>query len=446
MLEAEVLIIGSGAGGGPLALTLAEAGVDVLMLEKGPRHRRADYRHDEVAVMRRGFFAPPVDRDPHTVVTRQTPEPQRTQLGWIASCVGGGTAHMGAYLYRFHPDDFRMRRRFGDYLGIADWPFDYDELEPFYCRAEREVGLSGDADANPFEGPRSAPYPLPPLDAHGFAGLLEAGLKRRGWTPFPTPRAVASRPYLGRPACTYCDVCSGYGCPVGARGTTQEALIPRAEATGRCRVLPETMATAVTTDADGRADGCRFIGPGGEAGRVRARYVCVCASAVESARLLLLSSGPGHPRGLGNSSGLVGKHLQFHAATMGEAAIPKTKLPQAVADDPHPFLGRSAMDHYFLPDGVSDLAKGGLLRFFLAPRRPLMTAERLAFGRRPLLWGRELGAAVDLEIRDFLRVGFEVFHDFIPNAGTFVELDADVRDAWGLPVARIHLDMPEHHV
>ena len=100
MLEAEVLIIGSGAGGGPLALTLARAGVDVLVLEKGKRHRRADYEHDEIAVMKRGFFAPPLGRDPHTVVTRQTPEPQLTQLGWIASCVGGGTAHMGAYLYR----------------------------------------------------------------------------------------------------------------------------------------------------------------------------------------------------------------------------------------------------------------------------------------------------------------------------------------------------------
>ncbi|MEM1183244.1 MAG: GMC family oxidoreductase [Acidobacteriota bacterium] len=445
MLEADVLIVGSGAGGGPLALTLAEAGADVLVLEKGPRHARADYVHDELAVTRRSFFAPAVDRDPHTVVTRQTPTPQRTQLGWIASCVGGGTVHMGAYLYRFHPDDFRMRSRFGDYLDIADWPFDYDALEPFYSRAEREVGVSGDAGADPFEGRRSAPYPLPPLDANAVAPMLEAELRRRGWTPFPTPRAVASRPYLGRPACTYCDVCSGYGCPVGARGSSQEALLPRAEATGRCRVVSETMVTAITTDADGRADGCRFVAPNGERGAARARIVCVSASAVESARLLLLSAGPGHPRGLGNSSGLVGKYLQFHAATLGEAAIPSAALPASVAADRHPFLGRSVMDHYFLPEGVSDLAKGGILRFFITPRRPLGAADRLAFGGPHLRWGQDLGEAVSKHVDDFLRIGVEVFHDFIPNAGTFVELDPEVKDVWGLPAARIHLDIPEHH-
>ncbi|MEM8994840.1 MAG: GMC family oxidoreductase [Acidobacteriota bacterium] len=451
-LECDVLIVGSGAGGGPLALELSRAGSEVIVLEKGPRHPRAAYGRDEVEVTRRSFFAPTIDRDPHTVVTRHSPESQLTQLGWIASCVGGGTAHMGAYLYRFHPDDFRMASRFGSPadpsgvpLELVDWPFGYDELEPWYARAEREVGVSGLGGVNPFEGPRSGPYPMPPLDAHPAAELLENAMRARGGHPFPTPRAVTSRPYKGRPPCAYCETCAGYGCPVGARGSSQEALLPRAEATGRCQVLPDCMVRTITVDDRGRATGCEFFDPGGEVRAVRADVVCICCSAVESARLLLLSRSSRFPDGLANGSGRVGRHLQFHGVSMGEGRIPKARLPGAIADSPHPFLGRSMMDHYFLPDGVSEPSKGGLLRFFIQPPSPVATAERFAFGQTPTLWGRGLQEALRSHFQDGLSLGFEVFHDFLPNAETFVDLDPEVRDRWGLPVARIHLHVPEHH-
>ncbi|MEM8960104.1 MAG: GMC family oxidoreductase [Acidobacteriota bacterium] len=446
-LEADVVIIGSGAGGGPLALSLAEAGAEVIVLEKGPRHPRQAYLHDE-SIHRQSFFTPSLADDPHTVVTATSRESQRTQLGWIASCVGGGTVHMGAYLYRFHPDDLRMRSRFGawgDAGELVDWPFDYDELEPFYGRAEHEVGVSGLTGANPFEGHRSTPYPLPPLDAHPIAGEIETAIRNRGGHPFPTPRGITSRPYKGRPACSYCELCAGYGCQTGARGSTQEALLPRAEATGRCTVIARAMVRDITTDERGRATGCHWIDHRGDEHTVEARVVCVSCSAVESARLLLLSRSPRFPDGLANRHGQVGKHLQFHGVTMGRATIPSTSLPPAIRDLWHPFLGRSMMDHYFLPEGVSDLAKGGLLRFFLVPSRPVADAEEIAFGHHPLRWGAELEAELTRHYRDDLTVGFEVFHDFLPNHGTYVDLDPTVRDRWGLPVARIHLALPDHH-
>lgn len=451
-LECDVLVIGSGAGGGPLAFSLAKSGLEVIVLEKGPRHPRTAYAHDEIAIHRRGFFTPSIDRDPHTVVTRHSPQAQRTDLGWIASCVGGGTAHMGAYLYRFHPDDFRMRSRFGggnfgDPLleELVDWPYDYDDLEPFYDLAEREVGVAGLAGSNPLEGFRSASYPLPPLDSHPVAAALEQAIRGRGGHPFPTPRAINSRPYQGRPACEYCQVCASYGCPVGARGSTQEALLPRAEATGRCRVIADAMVHQVTIDSEGRTNGCIFTDHLGQQRRVRARFVCICCSAVESARLLLLSSSNRFPNGLANSSGQVGKHLQFHGVSMGAAMIRRDRLPDDVGKVWHPFLGRSMMDHYFLPEGVSPLAKGGLLRFSIVPPNPIETAEAYAFAQRPLVWGQQLRDQLRSRYESFLGIGFEVFHDFLPNTGTFMQLDPEVRDGWDLPVARIHLDLPDHH-
>ena len=230
----DVLVIGSGAGGGPLALRLSQAGFRVLVLEKGPRHERADYHHDEVhADGAQGFFVPSVEDDPHVLVKSDDPQarPERTTLGWIGSCVGGGTARMGGSYFRFHPDDFAVRSRVGAYEAVADWPYGYDELEKYYAQAEWEVGVSGSEPA--FGGRRSRAYPMPPLRSHPLAERFDEACRRLSLKPVCTPRAINSRPYAGRPGCSYCDFCAGYGCPTGARGGPAEAH--RAHASPRCR-------------------------------------------------------------------------------------------------------------------------------------------------------------------------------------------------------------------
>lgn len=442
----DVVIIGSGAGGGPLALALAEAGLQVLVLEKGPDYARSQYPNDEIANDRRSFFVPPLSEDPHVLVHESLAAPRPTEMGWIAVCVGGGTAHMGAYLSRFHPDDFRMRRRFGEYESLADWPYSYDELEPYYTRAEWEVGVSGHAGSDPLEGHRSRPYPLPPLAWDDpIVEHLDAACRRRGRRLFPTPYGINSQPYRGRAACEYCLRCPGYGCGVGARASTQEALLPRAVATGRCEIRARTMVRCVTVGEDGTANGCLYLDEEGSEHEVRARVVCVCCSAVESARLLLLSRSPRFPQGLANDSGLVGRNLQFHGTSIGHGTFRRDRYPAACFDHPNPFLVRSLMDHYFLPEGVSDLPKGGLLIFHKAIHEPVRRAKASAQASAPTLWGMELKKRLRKGQNDDLRaLSFEVHHDFIPNPGTYVELDPEVQDKWGLPVARIHLQVPEH--
>lgn len=418
----DAVIVGSGAGGGAVAWRLAAAGWRVLVLEKGPRYTREEYRHGPGG-LRPGDFVPPLDADPHTVVTARTTTPVRTTLGWIATCVGGGTVHMGGYFYRFHPDDFRMQSRFGDYLSIADWPYDYTTLEPYYALAERMMGVSGAAGSDPLAGARSGSYPLPPLAAHPFASAVDEACHRRGWHPFPTPRAINSQAYDGRPACSYCKLCASYGCPVGARGTSQETFIAHAEATGRCEVRPLSMVREIVVADGDRAAGCSYTDAEGREQFAPARVVCISASAVESARLLLLSRSARFPNGLANDEGQVGRNLQFHAVTMGQALFELESAPLLRND--FPFLGRSIADFYFLPEGISDLPKGGMIRFGIAPQ----VAE-----------ARYITPTAEQRV-----LYFEAFHDFLPNAQTFVTLDETVTDRWGLPAAQIHLDLPPHH-
>ncbi len=439
----EVLIIGSGAGGGALALSLARSGFDVLVLEKGRRlDRHQHYRHDEMEATFGDLFTPSLGRDPHVVVYPGR-KPQLSRIGWTAICVGGGTEHMGGFLYRFHPEDFRLGSRFGDGNGLVDWPYSYDELEPWYCQAEWEVGVSGVAGANPFEGPRSRPYPMPPLVTHPLTAALDRAATHLGLHPFPTPRSINSAPYQGRPACSYCRFCAGFGCPTGARGSAAAALLPRAEATGRCRVVANAMVRKITVNAFGKADGCVYLDRDGREVRVQAKVVCLSASAVESARLLLLSRSTLFPEGLANGNGLVGQHLQFHAYSGARGRFADDAHTNLPLDDPHPFLDRSIMDHYFLPDGVSEPAKGGVFRFGLPQLLPI--TESVLAGDNGNLWG----SALKQRLQDYLSrhraVGFEVFHDFLPNTGTYSELDPELRDSWGLPVARIHLDPSPHH-
>ena len=445
----DVVIVGSGAGGAPLALKLSQAGFDVLVLEKGPRYERSDYRHDEVhEAVKGGGFVPSVREEPHVLVDDTQPglAPRLTTIGWTACCVGGGTAHMGGALFRFHPDDFRVVSRFGAYHENADWPYGYEELERYYCEAESLIGVSGSGRANPFEGFRSRSYPMGPLESHPVTPWFDAACRKLGLSPFPTPRAINSRPYGGRPACSFCDFCAGFGCPTGARGSTQETLLPWAERTGRCEIRAESMVREITVDRNGRATGCVYIDKSGTEHRVSASLVCVCSSAVESARLLLMSRSPQFPAGLANGSGLVGRHLQFHAGSTGRARFRYDRRLDKPLHDRHPFLERSVMDHYFLPDGVAPFPKGGLHRFGISTIRPIRVARYVAFnGPDGAVWGTKLKERLREYVAEARGLDFEVFHDFVPNRNTFVDLDPQVKDKWGLPVARIHMTEPEHH-
>jgi choline dehydrogenase-like flavoprotein len=429
----DACIVGSGAGGLVMARQLSRAGFQVVLLERGPWLHRQDFVEDEIAVKRRGLLWPHVDEEPRTWRPDEhsvaTPLSRETQLFSNAMCVGGATVHYSGLSWRFHESDFRVLSEEGPVAGanLADWPISYAELEPYYEQAEWEIGVSGQGWANPFDPPRRRDYPLPPVARNSAGAIVELGCRTLGLHAFPTPVAVLSRPFRGRPPCTNKGFCSGYGCPVGARSSTLEAMLPEALATGQCDLRPNSMATQVRLDARGRVSGVVYLDADGVERFQGAGLVILAAGGVETPRLLLLSATTGHPDGLGNGSGLVGKNLMLHApgATV-------------VATFPNPLDGHkgttSTRVHH--DDYRSDARRGFIRGGFSHPRAhggdPIELALRPV---HPARWGQRHKASMRAMWRHYLYS--HVTGESMPVPDNRVDLDPAVRDRHGLPGARV---------
>jgi len=441
-LRCDALVIGSGAGGAAAALALALRGVDVIVVEKGHFYTLADFSRDELKVCRRNFFVPFVSDEPNLMRHQADGDFHKTNDGWTACCVGGGTVHMSGYFYRMHEQDYRLRSVLGAVAGgeVQDWPIGPRDLEPFYDRAEVLLGVSGRSDGNPFDLPRLRDYPLPALLEHPIAHHLDATAGKLGWHSFATPRAILSRAYDGRPRCTYSGLCGNYGCETGAKSSALSALLPKAIATGHCRIVANRCAIEVTTDNQGRASGALLMDRSGQRTTVDARVVCVAAGAIQSARLLLNSRSRKFPRGLANNGDRVGRHLCFSTFAHVEAELLRRGAGAAIEgfDDRLPWLGRSVQDFYLYEQGGTRL-KGGTIRFDLVHPNPIFNAERVAVRGNKLTWGPALKQGLRRRFLEGKTLEAEIFAEFVPNATTRVEVDATVRDVWGAPVARVTL-------
>jgi len=312
--EVDFVIIGSGASGGVLARELSVAGFDVVVLEQGLYRKAADFSHDELKVAFLGeMTGHPSWNDPQTfrrsALEQASVQTDGPPTALYARGVGGSSVHFTANFWRMRPLDFKERSLLGEIrgTGFADWPISYEELEPYYTRVDWEIGVSG--APGPFDPARSRPYPVPPLPVTSSGVLLEKGARKLGLHPQPAPMAILSRPHNNRPACMHCGFCMGYGCEANAKSSTLAAMIPLAEATGRCEIRPLSTVFRIETNEHGRVSEVAYLDAAGAQHAQRAKAVIVAANGAETPRLLLLSESPRFPQGLANSSGLVGKYL-----------------------------------------------------------------------------------------------------------------------------------------
>jgi choline dehydrogenase-like flavoprotein len=433
--RADVCIIGAGATGATAAKVLTEAGRHVVALEKGPWRTRETFGGDELANVNRYNLWPDPQLNPRTVRTSVDDQAKVELFCPVPQMVGGGTVHWQGWLPRFTPEDFRLRSIAGDVPGttLADWPISYDELEPYYDKIEWAFGVSGQAGANAYEGWRSRGYPCPPMPQSRYAEKFHKGCAELGWNSFPTPQAALSQPFDGRPPTVVSAFAQQHGDPTGTRSSALNVFIPHALATGRYDLRPESYVRELALDSAGRIRAAVYTDADGRTVEQEADAFILAGGAIESARLLLMSTSSRFPTGLANGSDLVGRNVTFHEYSASVGTF----------DDPiYAWAGGGYVSassfQFYNHDSSRGFVSGGHIAA-AGVGIPLPINWHLP--GRPT-WGTE-AKKIDRELFSHSMAVAMVLHD-MPQHENRVDLDPQVVDAWGLPVARITLTPHEN--
>jgi choline dehydrogenase-like flavoprotein len=338
----DVIVIGSGAGGGTLTYALARSGKRILLLERGGWYPRERDNWDSRVVWgdlkyrNAGLWTDQNGKDFN---------PKQHYY------VGGNTKVYGAVLFRMRERDFRVIHHVD---GVSpEWPLTYDDFEPWYTRAEELYRVHGARGTDPFEPPAGGPYPFPAVSHEPRIEQLAHDLKGAGLQPFPLPLGIMldeSAPE--RSACIRCATCDGFACLVKAKADAQVVCVEPALRHPNVTLLTGARVQRLETSPDGRSVQTVVVEREGEREEYSADVVAVAAGAINSAALLLASANPQHPDGLGNSSGLVGRNLMLHN---NSSLIAISKIP-----NPTIFEKTLGINDYYYGDGDWEYPLGAM--------------------------------------------------------------------------------------
>ncbi|MCB1061826.1 MAG: GMC family oxidoreductase [Verrucomicrobiae bacterium] len=474
----DVVIVGSGAGGGQVAYTLAMEGIKVLVLEAGrmfdPVRETAMFHTPDQAPLRGektpdkqyGFYDASIASGweiPGEPYTNASKEQKRQFAWWRQRMLGGRTNHWGRVSLRNGPYDFKTRTRQG--VGF-DWPISYDDLAPWYDKAEMLVGVFGDAEGMENSPDSSPGVLLPPPKFRAGELLAKARAKKElGLSVVPIHRAVLTQRQDAdgipaklhpgnakaqgllaenmrmRAACFYATDCHR-GCSIGAAFDSATALLRPALASGNLDILPNAMVREVTLNAADKASGVTYIDKvDGSEHHASGRVVVLAASSQETVRLLLNSKSNAFPDGLANSSGLVGKYLTDSVSSSLSAQIPA--LENLTPHNEDGVVGQQA----YIPwsfckeqmNGKLDFPGGYKLLVSSGRRLPGMTAAT-KFDWLNERDGIAFGADLKEDARRYYGSiqGIGAQGAMVPNDDCYADIDPEVKDQWGIPVPRFH--------
>lgn len=485
--EYDAIIVGSGAGGGQMAMTLTLAGMKCVMLEAGRNYDPVSetpmfQRPDQAPLLAQstpdkqmfGFFDATIDGgweikgEPYTQASKR---PQDEFKWWRPRMLGGRTNHWGRISLRNGSYDFKPYSRDG--LGF-DWPVTYEEIEPYYTKVERFIGVYGTNEGmeNTPDSPKGVL--LPPPKARANELLAQKHAKKVGVPIVSIHRAVLSKrldhenipaklypkdkraqKLIGagmarRAACFWATKCTR-GCSTGANYQSTTVHLPVAESTGNLDIIADAHVREVLVNDFGKATGVLFIDKTtGQEERVKAKIVILAASSGETVRIMLNSKSNRFPNGLANSSGLVGKYIMDTVGTGVGGQVPALENLE-----PHNEDGAGG-SHMYSPWWLYKEQLKGKLNFSRGYHIEMGGARRMPGGRNPLpdSYGRgAYGSKFKQEARRYYGsfVGFACRGEMIPNDKCFAELDPKVKDKWGIPVMKWHwewtsqeLEMAKH--
>ncbi|GKV56535.1 GMC family oxidoreductase [Sporosarcina sp. NCCP-2222] len=451
--KVDVVTVGVGWTGGIIAAECAKAGMKVRGLERGQNRGTEDYSlvHDEYRYAIRYELMQDLSKETITFRNnvKQRALPMR-QMGsfLLGEGLGGAGTHWNGMTYRFFPYDFQIKteteKKYGknklssDYL-IQDWGITYDELEPYYDRFEKTMGLSGE-DTNPFWGKRSSDFPTPPMKKMPLLKKFEKATKDLGYHPYMVPSANLSEPYENPDgsqlnACQYCGFCERFGCEYGAKASPEVTVIPAAQKTGNYDIIFNANVVEILTKGN-KTTGVRYIDTQTGEEVIQPADVVVLTSYMMNNAKLLMVSNIGDQYDPETGKGTLGRNYCYQiepGATgffdeqmntfMGAGALGMT------IDD----FNADNFDHSDL-----DFIHGASISFVQSGSRPI--------GTNPVpsdvpLWGAEFKKA---SIENFTRT-LDVFGQgaSMPHKHNYLSLDPTYKDKYGVPLLQMTYNFTE---
>ena len=472
----DVVIIGLGWTGSILAQEMTDQGLDVVAIERGPwRDTASDfppsYSPDELRYrLRHELFLRPAQA---SLTFRnnldQTALPVRTWGAFmLGNGAGGAGVHWNAETWRFAPNDFQMKshltQRYGakflpEDMTIQDWGIRYDELEPHYDRFEYLCGTSGTAGnlngtiqdgGNPFEGPRSRPYPTPAQKQPFSHTLLAEAARKLGYKPFPQPSGNLSQAYtnplgVSMGPCTYCGFCEWFGCANYSKATPQTTILPVLLRKPNFEARMECEVTRINLAPDGkRATGVTYVDSSGEEWEQPAELVLLCAFQLFNVQLLLLS-GIGSPYDPKTGQGQIGRNFSHQTVSTATGFFDNTKF------NFNPFIASGSIgmcidefngdnfDH-----GPLGFVGGGYMGQVQSNGRPIETAVQLPPGTPA--WGAKWKQATKDNYLSTVYAGTGVHGSCASYRTNYLDLDPTWKDRFGRPLLRMTMDLHENEL
>jgi gluconate 2-dehydrogenase alpha chain len=462
----DIVTVGAGWTAAILAAELCAAGHSMVSLEQGPpRWAYPQFSHDHDSLRYSGRYAMMVPLDRETWTWRPGPTKTALPMRQYGSFnpgqgVGGAAVHWSGQLWRYLPTDFEYRSHVIERYGAQkipagctaqDWGLTYDQLEPYYDRFEYDIGASGDTGnlrgkilpgGNPFEAPRSRPYPHPALEVTPAGDLFADACTSLDLHPFTQPSGIASRAFVdrfgnARSACLYCGFCTRFGCEVDAKSSPQTTHLPPALASGNYEIRTHAKVTRIDVDDRGRATGVTYLDAHGNEHFQPAELVVVSAFTFENNRLLLTSRSKAHPGGVGNDRGRVGKNYTYQIYPAPVTGVFEGKKLNMYMGNTctikiiYDYNG-DVFDHKDL-----DFIGGSQLYSEPCEREPFnsVTGLTTAAGKT---WGAEWKDELRRNWDSYVSIVTE--GESLPYEDQFLDLDPNYRDRYGTPLLRITFD------